>query len=66
MAALVVDAYSASETARHLDDHQHAGPWNAKWVPTLFQLEAYRAAVQRDQDGCGGGAPPPSNVGRKR
>jgi hypothetical protein len=46
MAAVALDAYSAPETERMLGEHAHPGPWNAKWVPTLSQLEAYVAAVR--------------------
>jgi hypothetical protein len=50
MAAVSLDAYSAAETKRLVAEHDHPGPWNARWVPTAAQLEAYVAAV-RDRPG---------------
>jgi hypothetical protein len=47
MAAVALDAYSAPETTRLLGVHAHPGPWNAKWVPTPVQLEAYAAVVHK-------------------
>jgi hypothetical protein len=47
MAALAVDRYSAAETRRLVALHGHPGPWNASWVPTQAQLDAYAAAVRR-------------------
>jgi hypothetical protein len=46
MAAVALDTYSALETRRLVDEHSHPGPWNANWVPTTTQLEAYAAAVR--------------------
>jgi hypothetical protein len=46
MAAVSLDAYSAAETKRLVAEHDHPGPWNARWVPTAAQLEAYVAAVR--------------------
>jgi len=43
MAAVELDAYSASETRQLVDAHGHPGPWNARWVPTAAQLNAYAA-----------------------
>ena len=65
MAAVALDAYSAAETTRMFAKHAHPGPWNAKWVPTLIQLEAYMAAVRASQD-VWLTPPMPLNVGRKR
>jgi hypothetical protein len=45
MAAVALDTYSAAETRRLVDEHGHPGPWNAHWVPTAAQLEAYAAAA---------------------
>ncbi len=45
MAAMPVDAYSAADTRRLMASQGHPGPWNAKWVPTSAQLEAYAAGV---------------------
>ena len=41
MSAMVVDAYSAAETAQLVETHRHPGPWNANWVPTPAQLALY-------------------------
>jgi hypothetical protein len=49
MAAVVLDAYSAAATRKLVDTHGRPGPWNAKWVPTARQLEAYAAAVRKRQ-----------------
>jgi hypothetical protein len=65
MAAVALDAYSAPETTRLLRQHRHPGPWNAKWVPTLIQLEAYVASARVSQPAWLT-APLPLNVGRKR
>jgi hypothetical protein len=65
MAAVALDAYSAPETTRLLAEHAHPGPWNAKWVPTPIQLEAYAAVVHAAQDAWPV-APPSLKVGRKR
>jgi hypothetical protein len=50
MAALALDAYSAPETIALVSEHRHPGPWNAKWVPTPGQLEAYVSAVHPAQN----------------
>ena len=65
MAAVILDAYSAPETTRFLREHAHPGPWNARWVPTLIQVQAYVAAVRASQDAWLD-APFPLKVGRKR
>jgi hypothetical protein len=65
MAAVALDAYSAPETTRLLAEHAHPGPWNAKWVPTPIQLEAYAAVVHAAQDAWPV-APPSLKVGRNR
>ena len=46
MAALPMDVYTGSETHRLVAMHGHPGPWNASWVPTNAQLDAYEAAVR--------------------
>src|SRR5918995_428976 len=51
MAAVALDTYSAAETRRLVDAHNHPGPWNASWVPTAAQLEAYVAAVRTFREG---------------
>ena len=65
MAAVALDAYSAIATRRLVDTHGSPGPWNAKWVPTARQLEAYAAAV-RTRQGVRIAAPLSVNVGRNR
>jgi hypothetical protein len=65
MAAVALDAYSAPETTRMLGEYVHPGPWNAKWVPTLIQLEAYVATARASQ-AVWLTAPLPLKVGRKR
>ena len=50
MAAVALDAYSGRETACLVAEHGHPGPWNAKWVPTPIQLEAYVAATCAAQE----------------
>jgi len=65
MAAVALDAYSAAATRRLVDTHGRPGPWNAKWVPTARQLEAYAAAV-RTRQGVRIAAPLSVNVGRNR
>jgi hypothetical protein len=50
MAAVALDAYSGRETACLVAEHGHPGPWNAKWVPTPIQLEAYVAAACAAQE----------------
>jgi hypothetical protein len=47
MAALALDTYTAAETRRRVAAHGHPGPWNARWVPTQAQLDAYAGAVRR-------------------
>jgi hypothetical protein len=49
MAALPLDAYSGLEAARLVAEHGHPGPWNAKWVPTPLQLQAYVTAVRSNR-----------------
>jgi hypothetical protein len=46
MAAVSLDEYSVSETQRMVAEHGHPGPWNAVWVPSAAQIEAYVAAVR--------------------
>lgn len=53
MAAVALDAYSAAATRKLVDTHGGPGPWNAKWVPTARQLEAYAAAVRTRQGASG-------------
>jgi hypothetical protein len=65
MAAVALDAYSAPQTTRLLAEHAHPGPWNAKWVPTPIQLEAYVATARASQ-AVWLTAPLPVKVGRKR
>jgi len=65
MAAVALDAYSPPETTRMFAKHAHPGPWNAKWVPTLIQLEAY-VSTTRARQAVWLTAPIPLNVGRKR
>ena len=65
MAAVALDAYSAAATRRLVDTHGRPGPWNAKWVPTARQLEAYAAAV-RTRQGVRIAAPLSVNVGMNR
>jgi hypothetical protein len=45
MAAVPMDVYTGSETRRLVAAHGHPGPWNASWVPTNAQLDAYAAAI---------------------
>jgi hypothetical protein len=52
MAAVALDTYSATDTRALIAAHGHPGPWNARWVPTAAQLQAYAViveATQRDQ-----------------
>ena len=65
MAAVDLDAYSATETTTLVAAHGHPGPWNAKWVATPIQLEAYVAAACAAQDVAAPCALS-VNVGRKR
>jgi hypothetical protein len=50
MAAVPLDTYTGPETRRLMDAHGHPGPWNASWVPTAAQLDAYAEAVGRRQE----------------
>ena len=50
MSAVPLDAYSCRETAYLVGEHGHPGPWNAHWVPTSDQLEAYVAAIHARQN----------------
>jgi hypothetical protein len=65
MGAVVLDAYSAAETRKLVDAHGGPGPWNAKWVPTAKQLEAYAAALRTGQ-GVRAASPRSASVGRNR
>jgi hypothetical protein len=65
MAAVALDAYSAAATRKLVDTHGGPGPWNAKWVPTAKQLEAYAAAV-RTRQGVRAALPLSATVGRNR
>ena len=46
MAAVPMDTYTGPETRRLVAAHGHPGPWNASWVPTNAQLDAYAALRQ--------------------
>jgi hypothetical protein len=46
MSALRLNSYSVAQTERLLATQGHAGPWNARWVPTPAQLHAYYARVR--------------------
>jgi hypothetical protein len=50
MAAVALDVYSAEATRRLVTTHGSPGPWNAKWVPTTKQLEAYAVSVRVRQE----------------
>jgi hypothetical protein len=50
MSALALDAYSATATRRLIAAQGHPGPWNASWVPTGGQLEAYAITVRTRQE----------------
>jgi hypothetical protein len=65
MAAVAVDAYSAPATLRLVAKYGHPGPWNAKWVPTPAQVEAYTASVRTLQDAWAAN-PLSVDVGRNR
>ena len=65
MAAVAMDVYSAWATRRLVATHGRPGPWNAKWVPTAVQLEAYAAVVSTLQD-TRAAWPLSLNVGRNR
>jgi hypothetical protein len=49
MSALPLDVYSASAARRMIAAHGHPGPWNASWVPTSGQLEAYAITLRTRQ-----------------
>jgi hypothetical protein len=65
MAAAALDAYSAAATRKLVATHGRPGPWNAKWVPTAVQLEAYAAVVSTLQD-TPADSPLSLNLGRNR
>jgi len=65
MAAVALDAYSAAATRRLVTIYGHPGPWNAKWVPTVKQLEAYAVSVRARQE-TRAASPLSANLGRKR
>ena len=46
MAAVELDRYSSADAERLLAEHGHPGPWNARWVPTPSQLQAYHLALR--------------------
>ncbi len=50
MAAMPLDTYTGPETRRMVAAHGHPGPWNASWVPTAAQLDAYAEAVGRPRE----------------
>jgi hypothetical protein len=50
MAAMPLDTYTGPETRRLVAAHGHPGPWNASWVPTAAQLDAYAEAIGIRQD----------------
>jgi hypothetical protein len=52
MAAVALDSYSAMEVQQLSTEHGHPGPWNASWVPTVAQLQAYAAIVGPAQRGA--------------
>jgi hypothetical protein len=45
MAAVALDTYSMATTRRMVATQGRPGPWNANWVPTAAQLDAYAAAA---------------------
>jgi hypothetical protein len=53
------------ETVARYNPQSRPDPWNAKWMPTAVQLEAYAAAVSTLQD-TRAGCPLSVNVGRNR
>jgi hypothetical protein len=65
MAAVALDAYSVAATRRLVAKHGGPGPWNAKWVPTANQLEAYSVAIRTRQD-TAVASPPVAKLGRNR
>ena len=50
MAAVALDAYSGPATRRLVATRNGPGPWNAKWVPTARQLQAYAVTVRTRQE----------------
>ena len=65
MAAVALDAYSGAATRRLVTTRDGPGPWNAKWVPTAKQLEAYAVTVRTRQEDRAG-SPLSVNLGRNR
>ena len=65
MAAVPLDRYTGAETRRLLTAHGHPGPWNASWVPTVAQLDAYAEAVGIPQE-AGAARASSVNVARNR
>src|SRR5579859_1879972 len=45
MGAVPMDSYTAAQTRQLVGAHGHPGPWNASWVPTPDQLDAYAAVI---------------------
>jgi hypothetical protein len=64
MAAVALDAYSAATTRRMVATQGRPGPWNANWVPTPAQLEAYAAVATGQEARSASG--PSVNVGKNR
>lgn len=46
MSAMVVQTYSAASAQGLATRYRHDGPWNAKWVPTIGQLDAYEQGLR--------------------
>jgi hypothetical protein len=46
MAAVAMDTYTAAETRQLIAAHGHPGPWNARWIPTGAQLDAYATRLR--------------------
>jgi hypothetical protein len=65
MAAAVLHVYSAGAMRRLVTAHGGPGPWNAKWVPTAKQLDAYAVTVHTRQEDRAA-SPPSVNLGRNR
>jgi hypothetical protein len=65
MGAVALDAYSAAATRRLVAKHGGPGPWNANWVPTANQLEAYAVAI-RTLQGSAAASPLPVKLRRNR
>ena len=65
MAAVALDAYSGAATRRLVATRNGPGPWNAKWVPTAKQLEAYAVTVRTRQEDRAA-SPLSVKVGRNR